>query len=324
MDSHHYAESLIAPFGPTRPLPELIVELNRIYHSFEAQTYDDSHDEIFHQLPGIWAGMVEAMLQVAPKGARWKILDFGCGTGFEAGQMLVLLGSDRIESLVCYDPSPEMLDRCRKRLSAVNDVPINFTTVLPEPAGFNLLLTNSLLHHLPDIPEFCRLAQRYLGPGSFWLAGHEPNQKFYLNPSCTSFASILHLRRRARKALSLRHWASFLARKSGTHLTIAHRTGEAASRQGLFLRKPTPRAIEKLVDFGVPHDSSEALAGRGITIDRIRGLLSPAMRLVWSQTYNFMGPFYESDASGWPLNRSLHLQRRFPDCGAQCCAVWTC
>ncbi|NJK52295.1 MAG: class I SAM-dependent methyltransferase [Leptolyngbyaceae cyanobacterium SU_3_3] len=48
---------------------------------------------------------------------EWRILDFGCGTGFEAEQLIRYLPQGSIAQLTCYDLSPEMLARCRARIT---------------------------------------------------------------------------------------------------------------------------------------------------------------------------------------------------------------
>ena len=47
------------------------------------------------------------------------ILDYGCGTGFEARELLEGLPRDSIGELVCFDPSREMLRLCQMRISPI-------------------------------------------------------------------------------------------------------------------------------------------------------------------------------------------------------------
>jgi len=46
-------------YGTTQPLPVLVAELNKLYHEHEALGYDDTHPEIFEQLPPLWEAMIE-------------------------------------------------------------------------------------------------------------------------------------------------------------------------------------------------------------------------------------------------------------------------
>ena len=44
-------------YGPTRPMPALVEELNNLYHEHEAASYEATHPEIFEQLPDLWREM---------------------------------------------------------------------------------------------------------------------------------------------------------------------------------------------------------------------------------------------------------------------------
>src|SRR5690348_14835994 len=107
----------LSPYEPQISLTSLVEDVNKIYHSFDAKHYDREHPEIHQQLPAIWAEMIEQL----PESSAWRVLDFGCGTGFEAEQVLKQLGS-KMEALVAYDPSPEMLAKCKERLRAFSRV----------------------------------------------------------------------------------------------------------------------------------------------------------------------------------------------------------
>jgi hypothetical protein len=72
--------TILEPFGPELPIPELVIELNRIYHAIEAPTYDATHPEIHQQLPPVWRALLEEVTQLVKEPLR--ILDFGSGTGF--------------------------------------------------------------------------------------------------------------------------------------------------------------------------------------------------------------------------------------------------
>jgi hypothetical protein len=103
---------------------------------------------------------------------------------------------------------------------------------------------------------------------------------------------------------------------------VAGRAAEAAWREGLFERRPARVAVERLVDFGVPHSAEEALVGRGIDLESIRGALGPGAELSWSTSYNFMGSFFEPDPPRAVAGRVDRLAAKHPECGAHVAAVW--
>jgi trans-aconitate methyltransferase len=160
----------VARFGPRVPLESLVEEVNKIYHSFDAAQYDHEHPEIHEQLPPIWDEMIAQL----PHSGPWNVFNLGCGTGFEASQLLGRLG-DKVGKLVTYDPSPEMTEICRARLEKFPQVVFSSGLDEVRPHGpYNLLLTNSLLHHLPNIAETIKSLQPSLTSDAVWLAGHEP------------------------------------------------------------------------------------------------------------------------------------------------------
>ena len=60
--SHRANEKILrvpsSPYGPQRPLSELVVAINQIYHAFEAPGIRRAHPEITTQLPPLWQAMV--------------------------------------------------------------------------------------------------------------------------------------------------------------------------------------------------------------------------------------------------------------------------
>src|SRR5579875_870416 len=87
MSNIDYVKNLVQKYHPQIPIEELIVEINKIYHKFEASMYDRNHPEIYEQLPSIWKEMCEKISSYLQAKAL-HILDFGCGTGFASQQLL--------------------------------------------------------------------------------------------------------------------------------------------------------------------------------------------------------------------------------------------
>ena len=186
MNNFEFASTLVAPFAPTVSMDKLVVELNRIYHSAEARNYNSRHPEIHDQLPPLWSEMI-AVVESQSTNQEWDVLDFGCGTGFASEQILRELRPSQMRSLTCYDPSPEMLSICEKRIGGRLDN-LRFCSDLSEVLGdktrFNLLATNSLLHHLPEPGAEIAKLDASIAKDAWWLLGHEPSKRFYKNPEC--------------------------------------------------------------------------------------------------------------------------------------------
>ncbi|MHC4201305.1 MAG: class I SAM-dependent methyltransferase, partial [Planctomycetota bacterium] len=195
----------MAAYGPQLPIQELVFELNRLYHACEARSYDARHPEISRQLPPLWSEMI-GCAGAALGTEAWRVLDFGCGTGFEAEQILSNVENSRIELLTCYDPCPEMVERCRERLGALSfPGAVVCSELPPTPEGgakYNVLATNSLLHHLADPAAAVAELLPSLSPNAIHLAGHEPSNRFYRNAECLAAFESFKRERKWRKFLS--------------------------------------------------------------------------------------------------------------------------
>src|SRR6185295_67937 len=115
-DNTEFMRELIAAYGPQLPTEQLVVRLNKLFHGLDAADYDKGHPEIAERLPTVWREMIDVATTESVR-KQWQILDFGCGTGFEATQLLQNIPQTRLAGLTCYDPSPEMLAICRTKIS---------------------------------------------------------------------------------------------------------------------------------------------------------------------------------------------------------------
>lgn len=309
---------MLQEFEPQLPLQSLVEQLNRIYHASEARGYDRMHPEIYAALPATWTEMLSHL----PRQREWKVLDFGCGTGFEASQTLSALNGS-VEFLACYDPSPEMLARCKERLGAHSHV--TFLSDFSEIAAkgpYNLLLTNSLLHHLPNVESTLAALIPCLIRDAFWLAGHEPSARFYRNPKCCRLLEQYSRQRRWLKYLEPDAYMAKLRRLIGKDPDPLKSTAVAAFEQGLFRKMPTQMLVSRLVDFNVAHSEDEAKAGRGFDYEDMQALWKDKWSLELVKTYSFLGFVKESSASSRWQRKAYQLAAQFPCDGANFCCVW--
>jgi SAM-dependent methyltransferase len=316
--------SLIEPFGPQLPADQTVVELNRLYHAFEAQNYDERHREIYEQLPPLWNEMAKQALQQHPS-TEWHILNFGCGTGFEAEQLLSYFPQGSVARLTCYDPSLEMIERCRSRVSSL----FPRASYYADPNGFsienecyNLLATNSLLHHLPGPVATIQGLLPLLSADAMWLAGHEPSGRFYRNPKCVGTLEAFLYERRWRKYFSPRVYLRRFRQILGLESDPAREAAREAFHQGLFNKRPSVHLVSRLVDLHVAHSAEEAALGRGFDPENLQQGFAGTWELLWMKSYSFMGTFYEGNLPRKWRHISHELSRRFPQDGANFCTVW--
>lgn len=322
MSNREYTTRLLAPYQPQRELSALVVELNQVYHSFEAAAYDRRHPEITAQLPPLWRAMVEQALQRLPRPA-YRVLDFGCGTGFEAIQLLTCLGPSRIARLTCCDPSPEMLARCRAKVAPLCGAAVFCSDLdaIPTTEPYDLLLTNALLHHLPDPAAEVRRLLPLLTDDALWLAGHEPSARFYRNADCLrAFRDYQRVHRWRRLLQPRRYWRRLIDLWTGVP---ARHTAQEAVRRGLLRYPPPPDVLGAVVDYCVAISPEQAAAGRGLDFEALQQQLAPSWSLVWVQTYAFMGHFYVGDLPGRWADVARELAGRHPHDGASFSALWS-
>ena len=324
MSTTEYAERLMARYEPQVPIAELVEHLNRFYHAREARYYDGQHPEIHRQIVPIWSEMLDVGL-AGDTGRPLRVFDFGCGTGFEATRLLEHGRKARIGRLVCYDLSPEMLERCRGRLQGCS-CPTEFVSDLSEvnvaDGRFDVLMTNSLLHHLPDPLGMLRRVTPLLTENAVWFAGHEPSSRFYRNEACCQALAGYLRQRKLGKYASLRNWFNRARRLLRFRRDPAYGAAWAALDAGLVKRKPSAEAVGRLVDFHVAHSPKEAEAGRGFDFVELEGKLRGQWDLVWTRSYGFMGSFYEGRLPEKWRSVCRGLQRDFPNDGQNFCAVW--
>lgn len=320
--------SELAACQPQAPLEELVVAVNRLFHDVEAQHYDVRHPEVHQQLPPLWREMIDAASAILP-GQTWRALDFGCGTGFAS---LQALAAAPVESLACVDLSPAMLEVCRHAVApraAAQSVSCQFATdatALAPPGSFNALLTNSLVHHLPSLASLRQQVEPLLAPRAVWLCGHEPSRRFYAQAECLELVEAYRRWQRGPAARWRRLWdaAAWRRRWQRTSRRAISPKAETARRAvdaGLFRSVPSAQLIDRLVDFHVAHSAAEAQSGRGLDIEEMAADLAPHWRLVWRRNYAYLGPYYEASAPAAWRQRAAELARRFPDAGANFCAV---
>lgn len=311
-------------YAPQVPLNTLVERVNQIFHALNAANYDREHPEIHEQLPPIW----KEMLAQLPPDRDWRVLDFGCGTGFEASQALHGLGN-RVDKLVAYDLSPEMLAQCRLNVQKFGKVVFcSQIEDLGRHGPFNLLLTNSLLHHLPCIEETLKFLLPTLTDDSYWLAGHEPSNRFYMNSNCLTFLKAFNDSRQREKWLTPSRYSkklkTYLSKlKSGGPISPYRATAIAAVEQGLFKKIPTDRIIDRIVDFHVAHSGEEVISGRGLDFENMQKELSPEWKLEWVTTYAYFGDVNPMQVSQKWTERSRQIARRYPNDGANFSTVWS-
>jgi SAM-dependent methyltransferase len=254
-----------------------------------------------------------------------RVLDFGCGTGFAAEQLLRSPLGRHVADLSCYDPSPPMLAHCREKIGRMTTRASFYHSreALEQDGGrFNVLLTNSLLHHLPQPIQTIQVLGEKLDLGGFWIAGHEPSRRFFSNVECLENYEGFLKARRWRRFLDPDPYLRTLQFALKMKRNPSNETAKKAFAEGLFLRKPRSEVIARLVDLHVPHSREEAEGGRGFDFRKIEEQIAGQWSMRWVQTYAFMGGFEEAGLSHEWRSRCTRLRVKYPMDGSIFSSIW--
>jgi 2-polyprenyl-3-methyl-5-hydroxy-6-metoxy-1,4-benzoquinol methylase len=317
--------SALGPYEPQLPLDELVLQMNRIYHRYEAQEFDSLHAPDFEQMASLWREMLDCA-STERQSEKLRILDFGCGTGFEASQLLLHVPRSNIEHLTCYDASPDMLSQCISKISPLfSDVSFCSTLEdIPTDKGFyNVLLTNQMLHHLTDVPGTIKSLIPILSGDALWMSGHEPSSRYFRNPECWKIYRAFLKEHKWRRFLAPEKYIRRFKRAVGLEKNIELLAAREAVQRGLFKRALPSDLVVLVVDFQSIRSAQEASeSGRGLDFEVLEKDFSHLFHLIFLKTYNFMGSFEESGLPRKWVLAARDLQERFPKDGSDYSAVW--
>lgn len=164
--------------GATCSPEEFQQAVNVTFHRFEAEVYDEIHQDMWRSLPEQIEFLVAAAAAKGyPRGERLRLLDIGCGTGLATDCLLASAAGPRVADIVLLDTSRPMLDRAAARAQSW-PAPARCVEGLlasAEPGPFDIVITSSVLHHVPDIAEFLAGVSQRQQPGGLFLHIQDPN-----------------------------------------------------------------------------------------------------------------------------------------------------
>lgn len=314
-------ERELARCKPNMPLGQLVEEVNRIYHFYEAPHFDSIHREELSRAGEVMRLLLQELSHLAGH-IEWRILDFGCGTGFEAEQLLTHLPQERVSSITCYDPQPGMVERCREKVGPLADCAVFCSErgAIPAlPQGYNLLVTSQVLHHLTDVPATIRDLLHLLSDDAVWLMVHEPSRRFYDNAECLRVYDDFLSEFRWRKFLLWWKYPPKIRSALGLTPNLARLTAGECFDKKMFSKRPSDDLILALVDY------QNAVHTNGLDFEELRGNFAGTWDLALVKTYLFDWPLRSHYGANLPKRWQKlcdELEKRFPLDGDHFSAIW--
>ena len=262
--------------------------VNVTFHEFEAEVYDQEHRDMWESVPEQIELLVGDWLVKRPQPPEsLHVLDIGCGTGLASDSLFKSRVGPKIRSIDLLDTSRSMLRRALER-AASWPVPVRqFEGLLDSlPAGqpYDVIVTSSVLHHVPDLSGFFRTIRSMQRAGGVFLHVQDPNgdymndpelsrRKAEVTPKVPDWIQRLHPRRilgRVQREITGRQGEDYISK-----------TNQALISQGVIKEPLTVAELFAITDIHVND-------GSGISIRQLRGLL-PDYELLGQRSYGFFG-----------------------------------
>jgi 2-polyprenyl-3-methyl-5-hydroxy-6-metoxy-1,4-benzoquinol methylase len=266
---------------------EFHAAVNVTFHRFESEHYDELHQSMWDSLPAEVNYLAEDCIAAgAPD--RIRMLDIGCGTGLATDCLLKTRLGQRVETVDLIDTSPAMLSRVKARREQWGKPGETMEGLVESLAGkkkYDLIITCSVLHHVPDLASFLGAVTQLQEPGGCFLHLQDPNWD-YLNDAKLQ-ERLAEMQQKLPDWLARLKPSRILGRlareiKGEQGRDYISLTNEELLRQGLVKTPLATQEIYAITDIHA-HD------GAGISIEKMKPWLSE-YELVSRRSYAFYGP----------------------------------
>ncbi len=168
----------------TRPPTDLVAHWDHYARNWAPSNGAPTLGREWKNEQGFVAALARAVDDLAAAGREWRALELGAGGGRISLEFL-RLENGRAREVVLADPSPAMLEHCRKNLGARSRVRYAKLTGVDldqfSDGEFDLVYSHDVFVHFEDIDVFNQLrdAARVLKPGGIFLVSvHDPVAQF--------------------------------------------------------------------------------------------------------------------------------------------------
>ncbi len=256
--------------------------INRVFHDWDADAYEDEHPEIYELERASWKELMNGMLLPLTKKADLRLLDIGTGNGFVLDVISPFISAS--QTVVFTDISEKMIGVVTEKFK---DKPYKKEFIVCEAAkvplpnaSIDIITVNSVLHHIPNYDEFLVEARRLLAPGGALIIKHEPNIRFPQNGTLRSFYLLLNK-----------------IKGRGSHAVASPIDPElvrALESAGIRFSEPvTKYDLQALIDIGSPAAGGGMDVERGFDPYKIVAEVFPSAKDSRISSYAYLGKYNE-------------------------------
>ena len=299
LQSHPIIRGVMDRHGVRCSLEEFHRSVNVLFHNFESEIYDREHRDMWESLPRQFELLVGDWLRcdsLAP--VEIRLLDIGCGTGLASDCLLKTAIGDRIKTIDLLDTSRSMLQQASRRASGWKTPSVcheGLLNALPPGVQYELIVTCSVLHHVPGLPEFLAGVSGLQGPGGVFLHLQDPNGDFLGDPELRRRMALAaqnpfmeRLRRLTPRRIFRRIYRELTGRQGQDYLS---KTNRVLIENGVVA---TPLSVHEIFSITDIHVQD----GEGISIAGMKSWL-PDYACISQRSYGFFGKLW----SGLPKRR---------------------
>jgi SAM-dependent methyltransferase len=269
------------------PVTEFHAAVNVCFHRFESEVYDELHQDMWGSLPK-QVDLLAADCLRGPVPDKIRMLDIGSGTGLATDSVMRSPLGSRVSEIDLLDTSTAMLARAQKRREQWGKpgrTTEGIVESLPAGVSYDLIITSSVLHHVPDLASFLKAVAKLQDgvPNALFLHLQDPNGDFLDDPE------------RARRPSEMPAAVpDSLARFKPARI-LARLKREIKGEQGQDYISKTNRELMKTEIISNPLTVEELFSitdihvrDGGISIDRMKAWL-PEYDLLSHRSYGFFG-----------------------------------
>jgi SAM-dependent methyltransferase len=322
MDKENIVGRIMQRHGSRCSVEDFYSTLNVTFHEFESEVYDQAHADMWKSLPAQFNLLIDDCLGAYPDMPQhMRLLDIGCGTGLASDCLFETAIAARIQSVDLLDISPAMLQRASGRI-ARRGVPVNphQGTVDSLPAGnkYELIVTCSVLHHIPDLPTFLKAVRDRQPDGGVFLHVQDPNGDYLHDAGLRERSARIPkgvlpdwVRRLAPRRIIARLRRELTGPGKQDYLL---KTNRALLEQGMISTPLSAQEIYAITDIQINSGLE------GISISAIRSWL-PDYDCLSLRSYGFFGTIWSSLPARYRKAEEDLIARRAPN-GAKIGAAW--